>query len=319
MSEPTRKRPRQRGVQRDLTIEDRSQSTRDPAKTECVGKPALSAEAKGPPKQCTHDEVFDNLCCLCGKEIAYKSGYRVTDAKITDIAKRTGHFVKQENKKRVIFDIDNTLLVARVSSTNLTAIVGMECWRSVGMDVLWRPGMVEGATALSRAGVELYLQTKGTRSYAEQVKARLNAAAGDRIIRDENIMSRDEETGTNKSLAHFCNEKDPRAIVVDDRTDVWENDILNVIQIAAWEWPDRDETDEERQQRLEEDAVEVQRVFETIDLLFSETDAYPAESFANILRRILHGRAAEKEPDKDEIDVVTEELSRGNKRIKTDH
>lgn len=261
-----------------------------------------------PQVPCNHEEVFENMCCLCGKHIVSKNGYRVRDATINDLDKRSGHFIRQRSKKAVIFDIDNTILVAHPGHLSVRGAEDIEQWDTHGMSVLWRPGVIDGMKILQQNDTDLYIQTKGTRAYANQVKQRINEKAGTVLIRDENVISRDEERGLYKSLAHFFSDKDPRVVVVDDRIDVWKDDALYVIQITAWEWPNVEEREDTQllSARFEEDAMEVEHVFNTLHDIFSSSDA----TFIDTLRRVIHHREQEAGPDEEKDGEILKALAR---------
>lgn len=267
-----------------------------------------NGEKSNNPSTCNHEEVFENMCCLCGKLIVSKNGYRVRDATINDLDKGSGHFIRQRSKQAVIFDIDNTILVAHPGYLIVRGAGDIEQWDAHGMSVLWRPGIIDGMKTLCQNGTDLYIQTKGTRAYANQVKQRLNEKAGRALIRDENVISRDEERGLYKSLAHFFSDKDPHVVVVDDRTDVWKDDALYVIQITAWEWPNAEERENAQilASRFEEDAIEVEHVFTTLRDIFSSSDT----PFIDTLRRVIHHREQEAGPDEERDGEILKALSK---------
>ena len=112
------------------------------------------------------------------------------------------------------------------------------------------------------------------------------------LVRDENVISRDEERGLYKSLAHFFNDKDPHVVIVDDRTDVWKDDALYVIQITPFEWP------ADNAPRKNDDLIAVQYVFDTLHEIFASKDT----TFVETLRRVIHHREQEAGPN-DEKDA----------------
>lgn len=244
---------------------------------------------------CAHDEVFENMCCACGAIVVRRTGYRVSDPR-----DERRVFVKQNSTRALILDIDNTLLVARPHAEHSALDIknGAQHWDvpTIDMDVVWRPGIVAQLTAAADSGLTLFIQTKGSRPYADEVRRRINAAAGTDIVNEANVISRDEERTVGKSLAHFFNAEDPHVVVMDDRVDVWDADRLYVLQVPALEWPTT---------VISQATHGLREQFATVARVFAEPGA---GTFADRLRQLLHGREPERLPDDAEVDELSRAL-----------
>mmetsp|Transcript_6008 Transcript_6008/g.12207 ORF Transcript_6008/g.12207 Transcript_6008/m.12207 type:complete len:360 (+) Transcript_6008:574-1653(+) len=98
--------------------------------------------------------------------------------------------------------------------------------------VMLRPGLEDWLKQVSKM-YELYIYTAGTRLYAEAV-ARIfdpdKSLFGDRIISRTDVP----ELGKIKRLQRFFPTEDRMVLAVDDRSDVWIEDVNNLITIRPY-------------------------------------------------------------------------------------
>lgn len=255
---------------------------------------------------CAHEELFDNMCALCGAVVTRRKTYRVSDPAVTingsnlyipqSTASASGNVTKPAQS--LILDIDNTILVSRVHAVPAPSFA--EHWPALNLDVVWRPRIVAQLQVAHAAGITLYIHTKGSRAYADQVRARLNEKAASEIVAAANVISRDEERTASKSLRHFFASDDPHVVILDDRTDVWGTDALYVLQVRAFHWP---------AEEYSEDEWCLTDEFSTLQQIFTEGAANTGR-FVNILRRNIHHLQDEPLPADEDIADLTAALSK---------
>ena len=267
-------------------------------------QPALPSLNGNPAADCPHDEIFDSMCALCGAIVTRRKNYRVSDASAPVNGSLV--YVPQRSANALILDIDNTLLVVRTHDSTAPHRAA-EHWPDLNIDVLWRPGIIAHLTALcarfahdASKRITFFIHTKGTRAYANHVRERLNELVKNKqhtrtseLVAPENVITRDEERGAHKSLRHFFAGDDPRALILDDRVDVWLADASHVLQVAPFTWPNEESAGVNFD--LSDEFALIRRIFDD-----------PSPCFASTLRRILHNQPDAPLPTDQEIaDLVT--------------
>jgi RNA polymerase II subunit A-like phosphatase len=226
-------------------------------------------------EDCPHSVQFQGLCGMCGKDMtqtSWSSPSNDTDrAKINMIHDQTALKVSQDEaskaeeelqrrllkhrKLSLVVDLDQTIIHACIEPTvgewqadknspNYEAVKDVKSFqlqddgpRGVASGcnyyIKMRPGLKEFLDKVAEM-YELHVYTMGTRAYA------LNSA---RIVDPEKrlfgdrIISRDENGNiTQKSLARLFPVDQRMVVIIDDRSDVWPKNRMNLIKVHPYDF-----------------------------------------------------------------------------------
>jgi len=101
--------------------------------------------------------------------------------------------------------------------------------------VKFRPGVKEFLEEVSLF-YDIQIYTMGTRNYANQVIRFLEIITGRKNLFKDRIRTRDENPFTNKDLRTLFPNGGELAVILDDRDDVWQASIHNLIQIFPYKF-----------------------------------------------------------------------------------
>ncbi|PQE26425.1 FCP1-like phosphatase protein [Rutstroemia sp. NJR-2017a BBW] len=218
---------------------------------------------------CPHSVQFAGLCGMCGKdmtEVSWASASVDADrAKINMIHDQTHLTVTQDEaskaeeqlqrrllksrKLSLVVDLDQTIIHACIEPTvgewqrdpnspNYEAVKDVRSFQLKDDSNYWyyikmRPGLIEFLEKVSEM-YELHVYTMGTRTYAINIAKIVDPKKklfGDRII------SRDENGNvTAKSLARLFPQSTHMVVIIDDRSDVWPMNRLNLIKVVPYDF-----------------------------------------------------------------------------------
>lgn len=196
---------------------------------------------------CTHPQRLGNMCAVCGAILdtnrdtaqvaarAATASLSVTGAEAAAIAGARSKKLDAGRKLQLVLDLDHTLLECstdrRAASVegvvSLGSVAGRQHW------VRLRPGLRAFFDEV-RPLYELAIYTHGSRAYAAGVAKALAIAApgtnfGGRVVsRDDTSDLRGE-----KSLARLFPGGAARALILDDRLDVWTRGIDQTARVLV--------------------------------------------------------------------------------------
>ena len=194
---------------------------------------------------CTHPQRLGSMCCVCGAIVGpeksdatarvavrgagtSKASLRVTGAEASVLAAQRSRQLEGKRQLQLVLDLDHTLLEcstdpraaalaaapgSRVRA--LGAVAGRPHW------VRLRPRLEEFFAAVAPL-YELAIYTHGSRQYAEAVRAALEAEVAG-LSFGGRVVSRDccPDLRGEKSLERLFPGGAARALILDDRLDVW--------------------------------------------------------------------------------------------------
>ena len=196
---------------------------------------------------CTHPQRLGNLCAVCGAVLdgedtteqvaarASTAALSVTSQEAEAVAGARQSRLDTQRKLQLVLDLDHTLLECstdpRASSVegvvSLGNVAGRPHW------VRLRPGLREFFDAV-RPLYELAIYTHGSRAYAAGVaKALIERCPGTSF--GGRVVSRDDcpDLRGEKSLARLFPGGAARALILDDRLDVWTRGVDQTARVLV--------------------------------------------------------------------------------------
>ncbi|TIA91623.1 hypothetical protein E3P99_01036 [Wallemia hederae] len=218
-------------------------------------------------ESCTHPVQLAGLCAICGKDLSaecQRPSYHISHstANLTvsyDEAERLGtrtkHALLKSSKLSLIVDLDQTVIHATVDPTvnnwledpSLVYEGAMEGVHKFKLGdfgavdhhefgswyfVKFRPGLMDFLEDMNRI-YEMHVYTMGTKSYASAICQLIDP---DGKYFSDRILSRDDSGSfTSKSLLRLFPTDTSMCVIIDDRSDVWD-DCPNLVKCIPFEF-----------------------------------------------------------------------------------
>ena len=196
---------------------------------------------------CTHPQRLGNLCAVCGAVLdgkdtteqvaarASSAALSVTSKEAEAIAGARQSRLDTQRKLQLVLDLDHTLLECSTDkrASNVEGVVSLGNVAGRPHWVRLRPGLRQFFDAV-RPLYELAIYTHGSRAYAAGVaKALTEAAPGTSF--GGRVVSRDDcpDLRGEKSLARLFPGGAARALILDDRLDVWTRGVDQTARVLV--------------------------------------------------------------------------------------
>ena len=196
-------------------------------------------------ENCTHNEVFGNLCVTCGQTVKKeenairgvhsRSDIWVQKNQVEEKHKTEYDSLMKEHKLVAILDLDHTLIhAADAPRKNISGpFYKLKLPRGRYL-VKTRPGLDSFLSELSK-NFELHVFTHGARDYAKGILSIIDPTK--KYFHDRVVSRDDIDTGGRKTLSRIFPFSINHVIVVDDLTVAWKRqDSKQVVQITPYKY-----------------------------------------------------------------------------------